>query len=441
MPQPQGTGTDGSAHRPARLALEVMAVGAGLTLVFTLAAALGSWRVEIARLQPLVAVGFCFFGLALWRMASWRSLPHAGLAVFVVAVSMRLTVLPVVPSLSDDVWRYVWDGRVMVHGLNPYAHAPADPALAGLRDADVHPRINHPELRTIYPPVAEAGFALVAAVAPGLRGMKAWILINDLALVAVLLAWSARRTGSPLPALAYAWNPLVTLEYAGNAHHDPCGMLWLVVALAIMDQRPVLSAVAFAAAVMVKVVPVVALPLVLARWPWRARLVGLALVAAGLGSFVALASGPASGLAAYAAHWRNNELVFHYVAAALGDERARVAVGACVAGLAVVLAFRVRDAARGARTALRAALLASPVGHPWYLGWALSLDPLAPSAPWALLSCLSLLNYGILAAPREGPAFHLGLAWRWLEYGLPLVLAAVLSAFARRQGREAGARA
>jgi hypothetical protein len=419
-------------------ALELMAAGAGLTLVFTLAAALPSWAGELGRLQGLMAVAFAFFALALWRSPRWHALPHAGLAVFVVALAMRLAVIRVVPTLSDDLWRYLWDGRVLAHGLDPYAHAPADAALAWLRDALVHPRINHPELRTLYPPLAEAGFALVARVAPGVTGMKCWIVLHDLALVAVLLHWAARRGGSVMAVIAYAWNPLFVVEYAGSGHHDPTGMLWLVVALAWLDSRPMLSAAAFSAAVLVKLVPLVALPFLFVRWPWRARALALVLGAAGLGVFLASARGPASGLEAYSAHWRNNELAFHYLAAFLGDERARGVIAGVLVLVTGLLLWRRTEAVAATRTALRTLLLTGPVLHPWYLGWALAFEPLAPSWPWLVLSALALLNYGVLSAPAEGGAFHLPLAWRWFEYGVPVSLAVAIAVV--RRLRERGAR-
>ena len=73
---------------------------------------------------------------------------------------------PFTPSLSDDAYRYVWDGKVQLAGQNPYRFAPADRRLDGVRYAD-RGRINHPRLRTVYPPLAELGFAAVAAVHGG----------------------------------------------------------------------------------------------------------------------------------------------------------------------------------------------------------------------------------------------------------------------------------
>ena len=84
----------------------------------------------------------------------------------------------------------------MASGGNPYRQSPLDPALAPLRDAVIYPRINHKELSTIYPPLAEAGFALVARVVPTVWGFKLWVVLHDLALVAVLAWWARRRGGS-----------------------------------------------------------------------------------------------------------------------------------------------------------------------------------------------------------------------------------------------------
>jgi len=80
----------------------------------------------------------------------------------------------------------------------------------------------------------------------------------------------------------------------------------------------------------------------------------------------------------------------------------------------------------------------SPVVHPWYLGWALLFEPLAPSAPWLLLSLTAILNYGLLAPPAAGRDFHLPLAWRWVEYGAPLALGLLAAVRAVRRSPPAG---
>ena len=424
---------------PPRPPLELAALGTGLVFVCVLLANVSSWRAELGRWQALMAVAFVFYGAALWRVRRGPEAPQTGPVLLAVAIAARLALFPVTPTLSDDVWRYVWEGKVVAHGGDPYHQAPADPALAPLRDRVVHPRINHPDLATIYPPFAIAGFALVARLSATLWAMKGWIVLHDLALVLVLMAWIRRRTGRAGPVLAYAWNPLVLAEYAGNAHHDPTALLWLVVALAWVDRRPVASAGALGIAVGTKLAPVLALPALLRRWTWPARAVALVLVALVAIVYGALTRGASSGLGAYWRSWSNNELAFHYLTLAVRDGTlARALVLGMLAGAAVVLAWRHVDPAAAARTLLRAGVVLGPVVHPWYLGWVLVLEPLGPSAPWLLLSATVLLSYGVFAPPLEGGAFHLPLVWRWVEYGLPVLLAGGLALARRRRGSSPG---
>ncbi|HEV2105550.1 MAG TPA: glycosyltransferase 87 family protein [Candidatus Eisenbacteria bacterium] len=431
-----------SAPRPAARpraadALELIALAAGIALALSLAAALPSWRTDLGRFQALAAVAFAFWALALARRHRWQALPHAGAAVVVVAFVLRAAVLGTSPSLSDDVYRYVWEGRVLAAGHDPWREPPRSPALAPLRDAAIWPRVNHPDLRTLYPPLAEAGFALVARVSPTVAAMKLWIALHDLALCALLAWWCGRAgpdgRGRPLDAIVYAWNPLPVIEYAGSGHHDPTALVWLVLALAVRDTRPLLSALALAAGALVKLVPLLALPFLWARWPWRARLAALAVLAAGLAFFGLETRGAGSGLDAFATTWRDNDSLFALLAATLGDRRARLAAAAIVAAVIAWALRRRQGAPRGTRAAARAMLVAGPVMHPWYLGWPLVLEPLAPSPPWLLLGFTALLDYGTLAPPAAGGAYHPTVAARALEYGLPLALAAVLALGARRR--------
>ena len=428
-----------AARAPMGPAIELATLGVGVVLAVSLMARLPPWPRALGSFQALFALGFGFFALAALRTARYAAVPRAGLLVFAVALAARAALLPVPPSLSHDIARYVWEGRVLVHGGDPYRQSPADTALATLRDGEVWPRVNHPELSTIYPPLAEAGFALMARVAPGIPPMKLWIVLHDLALVGVLMAWSLKRTGSAASALVYAWNPLVLVEYAGSGHNDPTGMLWLALALLLAESRPTLSAVALAAGTLIKLAPLAALPFLLPRWSWRARLIGLGAIAAGLGWFWTLTRSRYSGLIAYWGTWRNNELVFHYLERWTGRFEAARTLGLAIVAVVLVIALvRRRPPERGARDVLRAAALTSPVLHPWYLGWVLVFEPLAPSAPWLLLSLTAILNYGVFGAPREGADFHLPLLWRWVEYGLPALLAVVLAVRARISGRRTG---
>ncbi len=80
------------------------------------------------------------------------------------------------PTLSDDIYRYLWDGRVQMAGINPYNYPPNDANLAHLKTEDWE-GINHKHIRTIYPPLAQTIFAVGAFVYPTINAQK-FILLS-----------------------------------------------------------------------------------------------------------------------------------------------------------------------------------------------------------------------------------------------------------------------
>ncbi len=140
-----------------------------------------------------------------------------------VAVAARLFLLPMEPG--DDVWRYLWEGRVQLAGYSPFQHAPLAPELAGLR-TPWWGLINHSDKTAIYPPLLQLGFRGLAAVAGDL--VWAWKLVfiaADLAVCGLLAARLGRAR-----ALLFAWNPLVLYVTAGGAHFESLFLLALVLA-------------------------------------------------------------------------------------------------------------------------------------------------------------------------------------------------------------------
>lgn len=426
---------EGGARPPSiGAAVELGVLGIALTLAVTWMARLPSAFHDLGRFQILYFVAFALYALAVLRLNRWATLPHAGWVVLAVTIATRAAFLAAPPSLSGDLYRYAWEGKVLAHGLDPYRLSPADPALAALRDAAIHPFVNHPELAAIYPPLALASYGVIAALSPSVFAIKLWCVLNDIALVVVLLAWMRRRGTSPASVLVYAWNPLMIVEFAGSAHNDASGMLWLALAFLWAERRPVASAMSLAAGVLTKLAPLMALPFLVRYWSWRARLTAFVSIAGGLGAYVLLTRHPASGLTAFGGSWRNNELAFHYLAQWTGSDALARAIAA--AGVAAVLGFAfARGIApeRATQLGLRTALLLSPVVHPWYLGWLMMFEPLGPSWPWITLSLTMILNYGVLRTPAAGRDFHLSLGWRWIEYGIPLAVA--ITVFIARRAR------
>lgn len=188
-----------------------------------------------------------------------------------VAVLMRLIALAAPPTLTTDAYRYVWDGRVQAAGINPYLHVPAAPELAQLRDQIIFPNINRADTHpTIYPPVAEMLFLVGTRVVDGIRGMQVLFMAMDLMTIWALMRW---LTACGLPrerVLIYAWHPLPLWEFAGMAHIDGAGVMFIVLGLlAGQTGRQGWAGAAFAAAGLAKYHFVLLVPAVWRRWGWR----------------------------------------------------------------------------------------------------------------------------------------------------------------------------
>ena len=198
-----------------------------------------------------------------------------------VACGLRLLVLPIGPSLSNDVQRYLWDGHVAVSGENPYALAPADPALDPLREPpsmaqwqQIWLAMSHRSVETVYPPVALSVFSIAALGSDRLRLPALWLYKGVLVAIEVLGCWLlfvvAKRFRLPAwRSILYAWNPLVLVEVAGMGHIDGAGLLPVALTLLFLEaasrrapaaRSQIAAAVAAVAAVAVKLVPLVVLP-------------------------------------------------------------------------------------------------------------------------------------------------------------------------------------
>ena len=369
--------------------------------------------------------------------------------VFVVGVLMRLAMLPSTPILEDDFHRYLWDGAVVSRGINPYAHAPlsalsgnAPPELVQLaaEAGTIAERINHPQLRTIYPPVAQAAFAFAHWLGPwSLPAWRVTLLGFDLVTLVLLAALLRTLHRSPLWAALYWWNPLVVKELFNSAHTEALLLPFLLGAVLLaIRARPALAAGALALATGVKLWPALLLPTLLNSAPDdRRRLLGA-------GAFVLLVAvlsvpvlyaglDPSAGFVAYARAWEKNDALFMSVAWLVqhalvllgspgyhGDSLARALIGT----LLVVLSFWVNreGAAGGAGLSRRALIVVAglflllPAQFPWYYVWLVPFLAIFPRYSLLLLTALLPLYYLRFHFDARGQVdlFDYGIVW--MEY-------------------------
>jgi alpha-1,6-mannosyltransferase len=218
-------------------------------------------------------VGLGIAATLLYFAACWLVLraPSARRAVWLVlgvAVVMRLVVLAAPPFLSTDLYRYIWDGRVQLAGIDPYRYIPDDSALLSLRDEAIYPHVNrHEYARTIYPPMAQLVFRAIASVWQSVTMERLTMLGFDLLAIGVMLRLLIVAGLDPARVLIYAWNPLSVWEFAGNGHVDALaiGLIALAI-LARVRGRGTWTGAILGAAVLVKFLPVVLAPAL-----WRPR--------------------------------------------------------------------------------------------------------------------------------------------------------------------------
>ncbi len=209
----------------------------------------------------------------LYFAACWLVLrgPPGRRAVWLVlgiAVAMRLAVLATPPFLSTDLYRYVWDGRVQLAGIDPYRYIPDDPALVPLRDKAIYPYVNrHEYAHTIYPPMAQLVFRAIAAVWQSTTMERLAMLGFDLVAIGVMLRLLVIAGRDPARVAIYAWNPLAVWEFAGNGHVDALAIALIALAmLARVRGRGGWAGAILGAAMLVKFLPAVLGPAL-----WRPR--------------------------------------------------------------------------------------------------------------------------------------------------------------------------
>jgi hypothetical protein len=394
-----------------------------------------------ARIGPHLGLFGLAFAAYLAALAASRGISRrALLACLGAALLWRAALVAAPPLLSNDINRYVWEGRVQVHGGNPYAWGdrPESPRWLGLRDA-VYEGLNHKDYTAVYPPLFVLATRAVVAVHDSFTAMKAFLVACELATLGALASLLRRRRLPPERLLVLAWSPLALVEVAGSGHNEAFAALWMVLGLLALDAgRPLLSALAAGAGALSKYLP----GLVAVAWarryrPWHVLAGGL--LAAPLVALY-LDSGSRRtmllSLSKYAQYWRFNETLFAPLAALLGSHGAAVRAAALLTlGLALGLAWRRAEPAAAATVVVAASLLLAPNVLPWYALWLLPLLVLRDEPAALLFTGTASLAYVVYPAWQSGEPWKLGWGWRALEYG-PCLLVAVRGLLDRRSMTE-----
>jgi alpha-1,6-mannosyltransferase len=335
--------------------------------------------------------------------------------ILATAVLLRIGALAAPVFLSDDIYRYIWDGRVQAAGINPYRYVPTDAHLEPLRDAAIFPNVNRNNYApTIYPPVAQMFFFLATRLGDS-------VLIMKLALVAIEavgiygLLQVLRGVGAPREnILFYAWHPLPVWEIAGSGHVDAVMVTFVALALATAVRcRRAWSGAALAAATLVKffplaLVPALWRPTTTNRGDWRWLSAFAAVIIAAYMPYIGVGSRVFGFLSGYVAEEKLASGSGFWIVEVLRNAISLPTVvylalaGAILAGLAIAALRRPPRPSPSLRWAMilgvATTLLASP-HYSWYFVWLVALLCVAPWWPawWPTLA--AVLMY---LAPKPG---------------------------------------
>lgn len=365
------------------------------------------------------------------RLLSTKNIAH----VFIIGLIARLILIPTEPILEDDFNRYLWDGAVVANGYNPYEFAPKqfletdsltskEPTIlydVANSSGVIIERINHPHIRTIYPPVAQGIFAISYFVKPwNVPVWKSILLLIDL-IVFYLIILVLKELKKPLIlATIYWWNPILLHEIFNSGHMDLIMYPFILLGILFLLRNKIISSVSFfAVAIGVKIWPIIFIPFVLKKAiknrklfifsSWTATGIIIILIL----PIIITKLDNSLGFITYSKNWTNNESIFQLVNLMIKQFIALFNINyhcsLCIARWVTILFFgsligyflikkerNENDSIQIFYYLVAIIFLISPTQFPWYYTWVLPLLVFTPRisfVAYAMLLPLYQLKY------------------------------------------------
>jgi len=229
----------------------------------------------------LFSVYTILVGLFIYVYPIWKKEVKLGFnQIILVAILFRIVLLFSTPNLSDDYYRFVWDGELISKGYNPYESIPSEQQFNSpkeeitLRDR-AFTEMNSKDYYSVYPPVNQVVFGVISSISGNsnyqfivwLRILLIGFDIGVILLIAKLLKWFNKKKEL---VVLYALNPLVITELTGNLHFEGITLFFVLAALwFLVQKRDVQAGLLYALAICTKLIPIIVLPLFIFRLKWK----------------------------------------------------------------------------------------------------------------------------------------------------------------------------
>ena len=328
-----------------------------------------------------------------------------------VAVGIRLIFVLEDPIFSDDLYRYLWEGKLVTQGGNPYLQPPVSFDIAD----SILSKVNHPSVPSVYPPIVMWVFAATAYVLYDPIAIKLLMALADCC-VLILLAQLLDSEWSK--AWVYALHPLPIIETAGSGHLEPLAIAPLLLGIKLWRRKKSGGAFWIWVSAGVKILPALFLPLV--RKDYRGMLYGSAILA--LSAYSLWEEGVLEGIFIYAEHWSFNGSLFP-ILDFLVPQYARLIVGVLGGVIVAYSLLRWNNPIICGLWITGTFLIVSPTVHPWYGLWVFPFAVLCFADLWLILLSLLPISYvALLSYNSQTQSWSPPLWPQLIEYGIPLFL-------------------
>lgn len=308
--------------------------------------------------------------------------------------------------LSDDVYRYVWEGKLVVNGINPFLHSPREMSETALVDSTIYPNINHPDLPTIYPPLSQILFAAAYKIGgDSIIGFKILAMIFELlSIVSILLLVREFR----LPrwsALIYLFSPMIVIEFIFSNHLDIFGLPFLILSIVALNRREAwLAGGMLALAVVIKLMALIFVPVFILYFAGRRRWQFLTAFAAVcflsyLPFTITAGTDVFGSLWTYLGNWQYNASTFMLLAKVFNAPSARIICLALLTASSATILFSPRlrtEPIRQMFYLFGAYLILTPSLFPWYMIWIMPFLVIFQNRPFLILTGTVMLAYHVL---------------------------------------------
>jgi alpha-1,6-mannosyltransferase len=431
----------------------LFALAAILEAIFLRIALLGDLRQHVTEAIGLLLLAGLFYLVCTFLVLRRRS-PVSPALVVGAAILFRLTFWPPYPALSDDVFRYRWEGKLQSAGGNPYEVRPNDAAWNSLRD-ETFVSVPGRDFRAVYGPLMEeiewTTYRVVSRFVAQPFAQAFWFKVPsalfDLGTMAALWLLLKAKGIPQERIIIYAWSPLPLIEFWGTGHNDSIVIFFLLIALLAQShdrQGGVLASfAALALASVSKIWPAILFPIFIAWRPRRSLWCLVALPILALATLPYLTSTVRwSGIdenfrytSGFLGGWRNNDSLFGVLLWAAGNDfylAKKFAFAVVCVTVAAVIALR-WPLERGALTVIAVLLMVSANCHAWYLTWMLPLLVLYPVPPLLLWVALVPLSHTAVIRWIASGEWNGSTSVRYYEY-VPVYVALAIWLVHARSG-------